>query len=341
MQSLATTFALAIQTAGLGTKAPVATEKFYPLSLESLGATGIFDYIEYQNQSRGIHGRATTQQGTPLRSGFSVPFDGDCGLYPNSFGALLVGLGLQPIDTVDVAVPYTWLFKKLDICDAPYISAFLDIPDCGVGVDPYRKILTDARLTSITLDMSTSASGIAFTGFALGEENEANIPTSLQVDSDFAISPIAGSIAFSDLAFMTNPTQHTVTIARPVDEENQKMHSLFRASAEETGFSIMGEMSGVDLSYDLYKELMWADGATPDTATVTSRVILDLSDGQVVESSINMNILSAEVRFMGFRASGNDIVRCDVQYTMLDNTTTDPVVITVIDDVSDYPFVAP
>lgn len=345
---VATDFSLAVQ-ADFATK-PDVTEAgriFQAVALESISAPGEFEYIENQNQSRGIHGRASTQQSVPTKIGFMTPVEGQSGLYLNSLVPLLYAMGFSKTGAPTGTDPYTWELTKDDVCAARWAAGFLSIAACDDDNNTHliKKLMWQMRMTQLTLNLSTSGGNIGWSGLAL-QEGTTGTPTTTNNDSTFALSPITGSLSFpsavggtSGAELLNAPMTHTITISRPVDTEDKKMHSISRGNATENGFEITGELGGLDMGMELYQYLVLngAANAVPGTVVRTTPMTLVLTDGQDTDpQSMTIAINKAEVRFGSFTAAGADKVRCDCTWRMIDDSATDPVTWTIVNGIDDY-----
>lgn len=321
---------------------------FQSVAIESVSMPGDpYDYIDNQGQSRGIHNRASLQQSLPSISGFLSRITGQSGLYMNGLVAMLYAMGFSKTGEPTGTNPYTWELVKDDVCDARWSSFFLSTPTCDDANNTHviKKLMWQARMTQLVLNLSTTGGNISWTGAALREGVSAT-PTTMRNDSLFSLSPVTGLLSFPSILgassggeIINAPMSHTITINRPVEEDDQKMHTLWRGGAVESGFEIMGSMTGLDMTMELYTFLVLTGGAgtVPGTAIRTSPMQLILTDGQSSNTqSLQIDITKAQCTFSGFTASGADKVRCNVDWKAVDDTAADPVTFTVINSADDY-----
>lgn len=334
MSSLAARVAMAVQSA----KGTAATTGFHAMRATMSESPPDFTYEEARDEHGGAHTRASTRQSTPSRISSLVNLGTDGLLYPNAIGAILVGLGLN-VSSVNNTTYYTHTFTKANVDAAKWLSVLHRV---GIGASQFERKIKDVRLTQMQLvstrqniRLTTQGAGIDEL-VSLGSETVTSEP-------NFRILPVKGSIAFGTLA-LGAPREHTITIARPVDTEDQKQHSYGLADLPETGFEINGELRGLDLTFDTYKKLVWGgtSGTAPDMASVIDTLTVKWETasnivGAAVPYSLQLALLKAEFRLVGTpRAQGNSIVRCDINYTMIDDVSSAPATFTLVNGVASY-----
>jgi hypothetical protein len=331
--SLVTRAAVAVQSA----KGTAATTGFHAMRLTRSSALPVFDYDEATNEHTGVHQRASTNQSTPVRISqrFNIGLTGF--LYPNAIGTLLQGMGFNAV-TTDNTTYKSHVFTKANVDAAKYLSFMHALL---AGSARFERKIKDVRLTQLQIASTRTNITVTADGIGLDEIVAAGTET-VAADVNERILPTTGSLALGTLA-LGEAREHTITITRAVDEDDQKQHSQARADLPEMSFDIRGQMRGLDLSFNTYKKLVWGgtSGTAPSLETVTDTLTVlwesahDIS-GAAVPYSLQMALLKAEFRLTNFEAQGNNIVRCDVDYTMIDDSASAPATFTLANGVTSY-----
>lgn len=314
-----------------------ATTNFHGLRLTRSSVLPVPDLEEALNEHSGVHQRASNRQSTADRVGFRHNISLEGFLYPNGIGALLVGTGFNPT-TTDKTTYKSHAFVKANVDAAKYLSFMHAL---GAGASRFERKVTDARLTQLQLTATRQNIRVSATGLGISEGAAAGTET-VAAEPNVRILPVTGSMTFGALA-LGESREHTITITRPVDEDDQKQHSAGRADVPETGFEINGELRDLDLSFNTYKKLVWGGtgGTGPSLVTVTDTFSVswesasDIS-GATEPYSLTMALLKAEFRLSNFEAQGNDTVRCDATYHMIDDSASAPVTFTLDNGVTSY-----
>ncbi|MCC6457278.1 MAG: hypothetical protein IT328_20155 [Caldilineaceae bacterium] len=331
--SLVTRAAVGVQSA----KGTAATANFHAMRLTRSSVVPVYDLEEALNEHTGVHQRASNRQTTADRISqrHNVSLEGF--LYPNAIGTLLVGMGFNA-QTTDNTTYKTHAFTKANVDAAKYISIMHALL---AGSARFERKIKDVRLTQLQLVATRQNIRMTAQGLGLDELTSTGTET-VANEINERILPVTGSMALGTLA-LGEPRSHTVTITRPVDEDDQKLHSTARADVPETGFEINGEMQGLDLSFNTYKKLVWGgtSGTAPSMVAVTDTLTTlwesarDIS-GASVPYSLQIALLKAEFRFSNFEAQGNNIVRCDASYHMIDDASGAPATISLANGVTSY-----
>jgi hypothetical protein len=284
-----------------------------------------------------VHQRSTANQSTPVR--ISQRFNiGTTGLlYPNAIGALMIGMGFNAV-TTDNTTYKSHAFTKANVDASKYLSFMHALL---AGSARFERKIKDVRLTQ--LQIASTRTNITVTAEGIGlDEAESTGTETVASEVNECILPTTGSLALGTLA-LGEAREHTITITRPVDEDDQKQHSQARADLPEMSFGITGQMTGLDMSYNTYKKLVWGgtSGTAPSLETITDTLTVSWTSahniaGAAVPYSFQMALLKAEFRLTNFEAQGNNIVRCDVGYTMIDDSASAPATFTVKNGVASY-----
>jgi len=262
----------------------------------SLTAVPHFEEIANENHMMGVSTRSSAQQSVPVRAGFSAPFEATLAVYPNSLGAILLGLGFT--DTPSGVGPYTHVFEKASADAAPYLTGLVRM---GSGSDLLTRQLQALRLSEARFDFTRQAMSAAIRGLALDEKEGTGSETvTAEVDQMFA--PFTGGLAFGALANIGNPLSHQVTISRPIEEDNWRLHSLPLNDNQEMSFAVTGVMQGVPFTENFYKELVYGGigNTTPSGVTLTDTLTFDFEspaviEGEAVPYSVEFDFLKVTV----------------------------------------------
>lgn len=333
MLSQTTGVAIAKQSS-LGT---AATTGFHRMRLSRSRAIAQFDYEDALNEHTGVHQRASNRQSTPDRVGQILPVSMTGLLYPNAIGALLVGMGFLGTPT-DNTTYYSHAFTKADVDAALYLSLMQAI---GEDSARFERKIRDIRLTELTLRANRRNIEVSAQGLGIQEAASAGTET-VAAEPIFRMVPFKGATTWGAQA-LGSARETTITIRRPVDEEDQKLHSFLRADLPETGFEIMVAMTGLDLSYNFYKKLEWGgtSGTDPDEACITDSLSVGWASnanisGAGVPYSLTIALTKAEIRLSNIEPQGNGIVRGDLEAHMIDDVSSAPVTVTLANGVSAY-----
>lgn len=318
-------------------KATPATVGFHTMFATVSASAPEYEYVENENYHPGIHARASTQNAAPVRIAYRIPVSCTFWMHPNGIVPMLIGMGF--LDTPSDQTTYTrHTMVKADVDDALYLSMLHRI---GEGTGAFERKISAVRGTQLTISAARNQLQCAFTGMGLSEATSVGTETITAEDVE-PLLPTKGSLTWGALALGT-PREHNITIARPVDEEDHLLHAFGRNDSPETGFSISGEMRGLDLSFDFYKKLVWGgtSGTGASEAIVTdSLTIIYFSanniSGAAVPFKFSLALTKVEARIGNFQASGNNIIRADVSWRMIDDSASAPATILVENDVASY-----
>lgn len=333
MNSLTARFALAVQAQ----KGTGATTGFHAMRLSRSQLMPTFEYEDALNEHSGVHQRASTRTSTPDRISKLANVSGTGLLYPAGIGVLLTGMGFNDT-TTDNTTYKTHAFTKANADAAKWLSAMQAV---GTGAGRFERKAIDVRLTSLTLAASRQNIQVTFEGMGLDVVESAGTET-VTSEPNVRLLPTAGTLTWGSQA-LGIPREHTITIARPVEQDDQKLHSFGRAGADETGFEVTGQMRGLDLSETLYNKLVYggASGTAMSEVCVTDGLTFSFEsavniNGASVPYRIEFDIAKADIRFTNFEAQGNNIVRADVDWYMIDDASTAPITVEVDNGVTAY-----
>lgn len=282
--------------------------------------------------------RATVHKGTMDRSGYIVRGNLRGYLYPKMIGLMLVGAGFTPTSTLVTAGVYSHVFKLSVRSAYSWLTVLSKIGD-------RTRRAVDCRVNSLAIEAATG--GINWTAGLLGLSE--GIAPGSETGSDEVLTkllPGQGELTLMDGAttVVTSTTDTlsglTMNIANPMDEEDQSLFAFNRADLQQQGVDITGKINGLELDYSGYYDLMVYDGGvspSPNTAVLD----LDWKWESAIEFvtnypySLRVQVPQAEFTLDDFLAEGNNIVRWDTSWRMIDNVT-DPVTITLVNATAAY-----
>jgi len=273
----------------------------------------------------------------PVRAGFASPLEATLAVYPNSLGAILLGLGFTATKSGTPVV--THVFTKAAADSAPYLTGLVRM---GSGSDLLVRQLQALRLSEARFDFGRQGMTAAIRGLALNEKEGTGSETvTAEVDQMFA--PFTGALAFGTLANVGCALSHQMTISRPIEEDDFCLHSYPLNDNQETSFAVSGVLQGVPFTENFYKELVYGGIAatTPSGVTLTDTLTFDFESpanisGQAVPYSVEFDFLKVAVTLANFQASGNNVVRADVAWRMIDDAVNSPLTVTLANEVATY-----
>lgn len=309
-----------------------------------------FDYIENENHMLGVHERSTSAQSIPERSSVRVPLNYEIYAYPLATAMMLFGIGFVPGTGVTASGITTHKMVKSNAGDAPYITNYLRM---GTGANKWTRQIQDVRLSQAVLTLARNQSPTwRAVGMGLKETGIAEGGYTVNAEATTQFLPFLGGMLWnlavgSDYDFGL-PREHVITFDRPIEEDDQLIHQYARNDNQEMSFSVMGEMRGMEFSPLVYNELFYngvgsMNGASLSTAPLISGLTMELNTSQNIPSAAApykfiLNIPKCEIRALNFRAQGNDLIRCDIRWRMIDDAAAPPIRIELTNNVASYPY---
>lgn len=344
--SLVTRVAFGAQTVK-GTYPTTSLQTCRGISVETMPE---FDYVENENHMLGVHERSTAAQSIAERSSVRVPVNYELGLYPRSLAYLLFGIGFVPATAVTAGGISTHKMVKSNAADAPYVTNYVRM---GTGAEKFSRQIQDVRLSQMVITLARSTGATArVQGMGLDETIIADGSYTVTAEVDTQFQPFLGGMIWntavgSDYDFGL-PREHVITIDRAVEEDDQYLHQFARNDNQELSFAMMGEMRGLEFNIGIYNELFYGGVGVPIAAslsgvTVLTGLTMELNSSRVIPTTVIpykfiVNIPKAEIRMTNFRAQGNDLIRADARWKMIDDATTPPVRVEISNAVTSYPY---
>lgn len=282
--------------------------------------------------------RATVHKTAMDRAGYVVRGNLRGYLYPRLIGLMLVGAGFTPTTTTVETGVYQHVFKLSTRAAHKWLTVLSKIGDRTLRA-------TDARVNSLAIDANTR--GVNWTAglLAITTDDAPGSETGTE-EALVKILPSTGSLTIMDGAteIVNTATDSllglSLNIANPLDDADQSLFAFTRADLPQQGVDITGQVTGLELDYTTYYDLLVYGGGSDPAASVAVLDInykwesaVEITTGNPY--SLEIDIPAAEVTLNDFNAEGNNIVRWDFSYRMIDNST-DPIAITLINDVATY-----
>lgn len=333
--SVSAEFKMAVQSA----LATAATTGFICGRMKESSLLPVFDELNPGAEHHcGNSNRPTLNKSQSIRTGYMGVFAGTWFLYPEMIGIALRGLGFEDALGAEIEVPYTHTFTIADRDDAAYLTILQQI---GEGADTFERRATDARIAKF--DMLANSKGIvcSMQGMALdvddslGTETSDDEPGNLLTATDGSLTAeIGGSAIVSNMKIRSARLQ----IMNPLDVSDVTLFSPERANLPQLGVTVNGALMGVDVSATLWNK-MYRNGASSGSPSLIIPQ-MDLSykfespgniTGEAVPYSIQVDVPKAEVRMTPYAASGRNLIRCGLEWVMIDDGS-EPITITIVNE---------
>ena len=281
--------------------------------------------------------RATVKKSATDRAGYIVRGNLRGYLYPKMIGMMLLGAGFKPTTSTVTAGVYSHVFKLAERADYSWLTVLSKL-----GSVTRRAV--DCRINSLAIEANTR--GINWTagllglttGTAPGSETGSDEALVKMLPGEGTLSLVDGATTI--LASGTDVIQGlNMNIANPLDDADQSVFVFTRADLQQQGVDVTGKLNGLEVDYDIYTLLHYGDGTTPSPSVKV--LSLDWKWESAVEFvtsypySLRVQVPQAEFTLDDFEANGNNIVRWDTTWRMVDNVT-DPITVTLVNGTASY-----
>ena len=283
--------------------------------------------------------RATEHKSATQYGSYVVTGSMQQAAYTTTLGLLLLGAGFK-VTTTGAGTAKTHTFKLADRNQLSWLAILSKI-----GSVTRRAV--DCRVSKLTIEagLDTMRYSADFMGITLDDPTGSETFTSEDLTK---LSPAIGSLTLNiggtEIFNTTADTlqRFTMEINNPLDDGDRSLFRFKRADLQQSGLGITGTIEGLDLDYaDIYNRLI-RGGATsgePVTDVAVGTLVTQFKsavnvEGDVVPYSLQATI-NAEFTLDDFQAEGNNIVRWNTRYRMIDNVT-DPVVIALVNAKASY-----
>lgn len=285
--------------------------------------------------NRATERRSATQYGSYLVAGTMRQ-----AAYTSAIGLLLLGAGFK-VTTTGASANKTHVFKLANRDELVWLSILSKI-----GTATRRAV--DCRVSALSLEAGpdTLRYNATFAGLTLNDP----AGTETSTDEDLVkLNPAIGSLTLTvngvQIVNTTTDTLQRLTmeIANPLDENDRSLFKFKRADLPQSGLGISGTIEGLELNYSTtYNQLVRAGASSgePSTQVATGSLVYKVESAvniatAAVPYSLEVNLGSVEVTLDDFSAEGNNIVRWNTNYRMIDNIT-DPAIITLVNAKASY-----
>lgn len=328
---------------GLQTNASTAATLYHTALATQSGLGVEFDELEPEAEHPGPAARSTARKTATERTGFLVPVNATMNLRPRFLPRLFQAMGCA-VTTSDDTTHYTHTIKIANDSALPWMTALHKLS----GTTDLTRRATKVRGETLTLnwDASSGASTAEFAGVGLDEGNATGSET-LTAEVDVKLSAYSGSLTADHGVTPVTTTTRTesMEITQELDREDKVLHTQGRADLPRLSFDVTGTLGGIDIdqgTYEWYKRIV--RGGTGGTSPSLTPAVGELTwtyaslsniSGAAVPYSITVLLPAVEYIITVNNSSGRDLVRADINWRMIDNTT-DCLVVTVVNDVASY-----
>jgi hypothetical protein len=299
-----------------------------------------FNYMEpIAEHFGGTNTRATMRKSASDRPTFLMQWGGRQRLKPNFLGYLLRGAGFGS-NVTGAAPALTHAFTIANRENAAWLSVMQQM---GEGAGVIERKARDCRVSSITVNATREDIDLTYDGLGLSEIESTGTETTT-VEPQVNILPSTGSmsIQIASVAVTTKIMASTLTIANPLSEDEVALHSAAYDDLPPTALDISGTLSGIDFTEDVYKKLNWGGvaGLSPATATPVGVLTYTFESGSVIPTgsvpyALTVSVPVAELRMSEPVAEDDNLIRVDINWSMLDTTAT-PITITLVNGKTNY-----
>lgn len=327
----------------LGVQADFATTAtaFKTFLSDDSGSDTLFDVKEPRLEHPAAAARSTRQKVAPTRTGYKVPFSVKSLMYPNALGVVLRGLGFACSSASSTGY-YTHTFTIAPDADMAWLSAI----DKIVGATTLEQLITKARMSKLTINTSPEAVEYEATGVGTVAGDAAGTETKV-AETKVEMSPTTGSatIVINAETVVTTVRSEMLDIDNALKEDEKGVHTAARTSLDRDSLGISGEFGGLDLDHDTFQ--IWrAIKRKTDAATAPS---MDAAVGNIAFSyasltnigvtstpySLTVTVPSVSFDMDPVRSVGSDLIRCNVKWTMSDDSST-PITIVLVNNQAAY-----
>lgn len=346
VSSVTSAFALGRQSA----KGTPGTKFFTTLATVS-GLNVAFDREDDIIEHPGVssNNRATGKRSQSELLGYKVPYKATFRLRPRFMGAALLAAGFQVTTATTTAVApatapyYTHTFTLANSDAYPWYTA---MEKHGSGSAAFERRAVDSRLKTLSINGDPKQIECALTGVGLVEGNAAVSGLTRTDEATYKMLPSIGTVSaqVNSAALVSRMRGLTFELTNEFDEDDIALFEQARADLPVNSAGIQGSIQGIDVDFDTYKKVI--RGGTTGTAPSLAALVGSLS----WEYRSSANILNAAAPYklavsfpsVEFRmpdeaieANGSDQIRFDLEYLMVDDSST-PITITLVNDVQSY-----
>lgn len=288
--------------------------------------------------------RATKVKIAEQRVGYMGMFDVKFLMRPRFIGTMLRGAGFA-VATTGSSPAYTHTFT----ITTPALGAFLSI----IGLDTsdlggtFERKLIDAKVSKLSIDAGVDEIDCTASGSSLSEGDSLGTETKV-AEIPVEISPTSGSATLTiGGVSVTSPLRgSSLDIENTLDDKDRVLFSPLRNSLFQSDIGVSGTLKQIDFDYngyEVWRRIVRGSGVatspsiTPAAGTLTyNYVSLSNIPSGVVPYKFQITVPSLYWEISGEpKASGNNKIRLDAKWTMIDDSST-PVTIVVVNDQASY-----
>jgi hypothetical protein len=255
---------------------------------------------------------------------------------------VLRGLGMG-VATVAGTGFYTHTFTIATDATHAYLTAIHKM----VGTTNLERKVLDVRLSQLNIEASQDEIMCDITGQgrtegnATGSETKAAETAVEMSHSTGTYTPIIGA----DTSTASVYGNHTFTIDNALKDGERRLWSSVYGTAEREALNVTGTLSGIDVdadTYEYYQNIVrgGSAGTAPSLSAATGSMAFMYRSGSVIGATaeyykMTVTLPSVYWSLGNIQSSGNDLIRCDATYTMVDDVAT-PLTIVLINNVASY-----
>lgn len=334
--SLLSAFSVGQQSA----KGTQATKLFTTLATVSGMATN----FEVSDQIFEHPAASTTRvfgkkDGGTIRTGYSVPYKATFRLRPNFLGAALISMGYT-----DTPVAGTGFFTHTFILATPATFPWCTVAhlDDDAGT-PWERVAKDCHSDKLSFDADYKRIQCDLTGKGLIEGLVGGSPTKTAEVADQLLPTIGSFVAtIGGVAISSILRGVKVDLENEFDEEDFILFQTARNDRPQTNVKASGSLVGLDFTANLYKKLNWGGtaGTAPSLTIPTGPLSLTFNSAAFIPTTSQVYSITIAMSSVDFTAP-TDIAAQDKNLQRLDvgweaNDATQPVTVTLIDNVASY-----
>lgn len=333
--SLASSFSLGVQSA----KDTAATTYHTALATVS-GADPLFDVQEPPAEHPAPSSRSTLRKSAPERVGYLAPVNATFLLHPRFIGRVLRAMGFG-VSTVNNTTHYTHTFTIAADASVAWLTA---LHKWSGATDLERKV-TNLRGESLAFNADLNQIQCVFGGVGLVEGNATGSETKVS-EATTLLKPNTGSVTFEvgGSGISTTYRGNQMTIAQQLDRDERVLHSSGRAGLSRLSIDVTGTLQGIDIdlgTYAHWKALKRGGaGTAPSLTAVTGLLSWQFTSaanitGAAVPYSLTTTLAEAAYDMVSPNANGQDLIRGDITYQMIDSSSS-PLSIVLVNDQASY-----
>lgn len=299
-----------------------------------------FDITESrQAHPGGLGTRATSKRAASTRTGYLVDAAATFVLRPRFIGKALLAAGFT-VSTANNTTHYTHTFKLATRATFPWMSALWLLPDDDVA--EFELLSSNMRATQLNVNATPDEVACDMTLTGMTEGDAAGTETKV-AEIGVEILPTVGTMTVAGVS-ITVAKGLNMAIANTLKEDQRYLFQAARTDLPQESIGVSGTLTGSPLNRDIYREIFrgGTSGTAPSLTPLTGNLVYEFRSasnisGASVPYSLNIDINSCEYTIAdnSLRANLADEIEPEISWEMIDDVT-DPIVITLINDVSSY-----